>query len=273
MLFMLANLFIVCAVFFAVFGALRAIADTNYNVEAHVQEIHATYEEYQGTDEFNEKINEAFNNHIVDFLWIKNIWKQDVPWVSANITEGEYVYYSLTAEERESDAVVEIAKEQYAEIIGVVGDANRSWNGLFILVALAGLTSWASAVLSAKIMATKKKEEKKVEPKVVYSMRDTKNTADAQIPTVDPVVMGKIMKFILPAIMVWFTMMNTGALAIYIITNSVLSTLSTMGMNYPVDKLLAWQDKKAKANGKGDGKIDPNVINPHAKYFKKGEKK
>jgi len=84
-------------------------------------------------------------------------------------------------------------------------------------------------------------------------------------------MVGKVMLFVMPAIMVFFTMSSTAALAIYIITNSLIATGTTLGMNWPVDKLLAWEEKRRVARG-DTPETDTGVINPHAKYFKNKRK-
>jgi len=260
LLFMILNLFVAMAVFFSVFAALRGVADHNVNLTVaelkNAHEIAKTEGYYtpatadapaEYTSEYVTLVTEAYDKHAVGFLWIKNIWRQDVPWVNSGIYP---------------------AGDEYVEMNKILADSNetRSWNGLLVLIILAGLTSWASAWLSSKIMAQKKKTETPRAPVVNYSMRDVKNKAE-QMPTVDPVMMGRIMKIILPAMMVFFTLSSTAALAIYIIANSVLTTILTYAMAYPVDKLLKFQDKKSAQRG-DTPKFDSGVINPHAKYFK-----
>jgi len=147
----------------------------------------------------------------------------------------------------------------------------RKWNGLLILIALAGATTYLSLYLNAKFLGVKKTkgEVKAQEKKAQYSMRNVKNQADQpKAPTVDPAMMGKVMKIALPIVMVIFTFMNTAALAIYIIANSVFSTVIMLGLNYPADKLVKWQEKRAEKRGTGGPATDTSVINPHAKYFK-----
>lgn len=282
MLFMLLNLFITMAVFFSVFSALRNAAD--YNIKMTAVDLQATYAEFYNAEtnelldgktaeEFVVAVNETYESRMNGFLWIQNIWKQDIP-TSSRLTEGEYTASVLTKDERNNADLVANAKIQYENIINNVEKSNkRSWNGLLILIILAGVTSWASAWLNAKMMAAKKAKEapKQKEAVVTYSMRETKNQRDAQIPTVDPVAMGRIMKIILPAMMVLFTFMSTSALALYIITNSIMSTALTYATNWPVDKILERQEKKRIERGESD-EVDPNIINPHSKYFKNKRK-
>jgi len=272
MLFMILNLFVTMAVFFSVFGALNSVASHNVNLMSqNLQNAYVLHYENgtleEGTLEgrtFAEDINQIYRDHTIGFLWVDNIWKSDTPTNSA-LTFGEF---NRGVREHTTQ---ETAQAQYNHIMANLdSDQTRSWNGLFLLIALAGITAWASAHIASKVMAKKKSDEdnKPKEEKVYHSMRDAKNQNDQQLPTVDPVMMGKIMKIILPTIMVFFTLSATSALAIYIIMSSIMSTIITMGMGYPVDKLLAWQEKRKAANGDGPDSYDPQTINPHAKYFK-----
>ena len=294
-LFMVINMFVTMMIFFSIFGALRGVATHNEKIQIHAIQTayHQVYEEFAGdtgNDEFKKAlgkaVNDAYAEHSISFLWIKNVWRQDVPWGS----HYDYLHYNFMNHSRVTNADIEahlgvaiedttknqrtrarnqIREAQFKAIYpGIDSSYKRSWNGLLILIILAGTTSWASAYINTKMMQKKKKDEKPKEQKAEYSMRDVKDKAEQKVPTMDPVMMGRIMKIMLPAIMVYFTLMNTSALAIYIIMNSTLSTASMYGLNYPVEKLLAWEEKRKKDKGITPPEVDKSVINPHAKYFK-----
>jgi YidC/Oxa1 family membrane protein insertase len=294
-IFTLVNLFITLAVFMTIYSSLRMVA--TYNVKATVQELETVYYDFRNdpekdlaSAEFKTAINDAYKKHSVSFLWIKNIWHEDTSFSSSSITQGEYLSYSkveITQEEldtaKETDADITKTKlktEQYNLIYkNINSNYKRSWNGLFILVILAGASSWLSAFISAKTMKKMRPlqpaQKKGTEPIPVYSTRDAKEQSDPKVPNFDPATVGKTMMFILPAIMVFFTMSSTAALAIYIITNSLLSTAQTLTINYPVEKLLKWDEKRKKVRGGETPDQDdaPVVINPHTKYFKGRSKK
>jgi len=301
-IFMFINLFVTMAIFFSVFGALRFVAD--YNVGLQVHAVQGVYQEFSANDNdfapingvtFEEAINTAYSEHAVGFLWIRNIWKEDVPWTNATLTSGQFLRHVLRdAEFIPEDELILINAERIQEGLPTTSRAaiahaqfeiiynsldsthKRNWNGLLILIVLAGITSWASAYLTSKMMNKSKPTDPTTpkEQKVEYSMRNTKNQSDqSKIPTVDPVVMGRIMKIILPIVMVYFTMISTAALAIYIIMNSIITTALVAGLSYPVDKLLDWQEKRKMARGDTPPETEAGVINPHAKYFKNKRKK
>lgn len=276
LMFMLLNMFVIMAVFFSVFGALNDIADLN--VKNTVKSLQADYKTYNNTEEFDAKINKTYGERMIGFIWIKNIWRADTPWTSANVTREEYIAYAnktgyadiKDGEGKVTSSINDQLGKEFDKIFGVVKpDQKRDWNGLMILIIFAGTTTWASTVLNSMITTKKREAEKPKEEVVDYSMRDAKNRADQTAPAIDPVMMNRIMKFVLPAIMVFFTMMSTAALAIYIITSSVMGTLTTLAFNKPVDKLLEMQEKKKSARST---EVDPKIINPHSKYFKSKRK-
>ncbi|MDR0461893.1 MAG: membrane protein insertase YidC [Christensenellaceae bacterium] len=307
-LFTIINLFLTLAIFMSIFTSLRAVA--THNVVLAANNLEAVYYQYRDdpdglgltleSSEFKIALNDAYTKHNTSFLWIKNIWHEDVPWSSGTLTVAEYVNNRKV---EITDAELDVANQAIADELGVditaLPDENkksklemkieqydfiyanldashkRNWNGLLILVVLAGVTSWGSSYITARLMKTKKKTDESTKPKeavAVYSMRDAKDQTDPKAPQVDPAVVGKIMMFVLPAIMIFFTMSSTAALAIYIITNSLLSTIIAFGLGWPVDKLLAWQDKHRKARGLDPDETDKSLINPHAKYFKRKKK-
>ena len=299
--FMAINLFVTLAVFMSVFYSLRAVA--NENVRLSVRELQGVYytyldgyeliDDYEAVvpifkDEvdgktFEQAVNEAYANRKVGFLWIKNIWHQDVPWAPAAMTIGEFVSYSNDISKTQLEAIndkiadeddhlteIQFKRMQYNALYENLDSKHkRKWNGLLFLIILAGVTSWASAYITMKMNKSKQQATAPKEKVAGYSMRDVKNQTDAKMPQVDPAMVGRIMMFVLPVIMVFFTMSSTAALAIYIITNSTLSTLINFGMKWPVDKLLEYQEKRKKARGDVPTETDRSVINPHAKYFSK----
>ncbi|MCL2228559.1 MAG: YidC/Oxa1 family membrane protein insertase [Firmicutes bacterium] len=298
-LFSLLNIFIVISVFMSVFLSLQAVA--THNVRLMAQDLQAVYQEYRiegaaGEEErfregFAESLNEVYRNRNVRFLWIGNMWRQDVPWVGTILTVDEYangvnweettyVNYDMlyvSEYDNKNSLRASIVREQWETIVEHLDpEFDRPWNGLLILVLLAGVSSWLTAFLMQKFQkkAKDKTPEATVKPeeKVHLSVRDARSdSARQQMPQIDPAKIGRIMLFVMPAIMVFFAMQNTAALAIYIITNSLVQSLLAFGLNRPIDKFLDWQEKRKKERG-GDTEpvadTEGGTINPHAKYFK-----
>jgi YidC/Oxa1 family membrane protein insertase len=282
MLFMMLNMFVTLVIFFSVYAALRNVA--SYNIALTVQELQATLHQTENSDEQTraDALNATYKEHAISFLWIDNVWKQDALWAPAGLELGEYLADAsstrwITTENEDGSTSTEIVqlstedrRQEYALIMGCLDKKyQRSWNGLFLLIVLSGVTTWGSAFINTKVMAAKRREQKAKEPIVGYSMRTAVAVSADGLPTMDPAATGKIMQIVLPVMMILFTLTTTAALAIYIVTNSILSTAFTFGMNWPVNKLVAWREKRDKRSDT----IDTNIINPHAKYFKTKRKK
>jgi membrane protein insertase Oxa1/YidC/SpoIIIJ len=200
-------------------------------------------------------------------------WDNDVTWPDEVIVRNGLWNDEKT--QRNADWLILAAQRnafapvQYAEIFGAISPSQKNgWNGYLLLVVMAGGITYLSAVVNMKVMAKKTAEKEKVEPVIQYSMRDAKAEPDNSKPAPNPManpMMGKMMKFVLPAVMVLFAFSSTAALAIYIITNSAVTTATSLGMNGVADKLVAKSDKNKEEQ-------DGPVINPHAKYFKNKKK-
>jgi YidC/Oxa1 family membrane protein insertase len=258
-LVMIINLVVTLMVFFQVFGALGKIS--NENINKQVAELKDVYDsaEYQAltTDaERSKLLNAKYDETNISFLWIKNIWRPD-GWVGQTMNWEEYKAIKPGS--------ISIDEETYNEIFSYINPEHSGWNGLLILVLIAGAATYGSTVLSAYI--TNKNAPKKVGTKQVpiisYSLRDAKQQGSDQ-PTVDPAQMGKIMQYVMPIIMVVFAISSTAAMSLYIISSSVISTGLTLLLGFVINKIIKHQKPKEVK----EDKFDPTIINPHAKYFK-----
>jgi membrane protein insertase Oxa1/YidC/SpoIIIJ len=283
-------------------GIYRVYTNPEHENYAEMFGTLETDEEKQA--EFTRLINETYGKHAVGFLWIKNIWKADTPWTNSGLTPNDYMnvfdvpsviadddpgflaaqvaypdkiktkgdyYKSLSKADKKvvNTAAQTIAVKEFAAINGALDiKYKRKWNGLLFLIILAGATTWGSVYINAKMMGKKKEAEAPKEAAVQYSMRNAKTQRDGTPakPAMDPAMANKMMKFILPAVMVLFTMSSTAALAIYIITSGLLTTGINLALTWPVKKLVDWDEARRKK--RQSAPPDPTVINPHAKYFK-----
>jgi len=225
-------------------------------------------------EQFQIDIQRRFDETTVGFLWVVNIWRSD-NWSSPTHSWSDFrnaisgvdgrVSYQLNAQGMRA------LETEYRFIFSHI-HTDRNWNGLLLLVVLAGASTFLSSWINMRTMAKKKCAEeeakKQREKEAGYSIRDVKNQKEGAaangMPNIDPQVMtGKMMKFMLPSIMIIFTLTTTAALAIYIIAGSIIMTGLTFLVNMAVDKLIAHGEKKKKEAGP-----DMTIINPHAKYFK-----
>ena len=129
--------------------------------------------------------------------------------------------------ETNSDAAAGLALEQFkADFTKVTAGINEKyegqWNGFLVLIVLSGvitfLSSWL-ATLGVKTRDNKGNEVKGAKPK----------------PT---------MGIILAVVMIMFTFSYTSLFALYIITNSIMSTILTFVVNIIINKLELKKSKK-----------------------------
>lgn len=151
------------------------------------------------------------------FLWVKNIWVNDSP----NKHPIESDWESFKSTNGYSDKEGTFSEEDYAEIIAKLETEKNQANGYFILVIITILVSFLSQFVTNK---TQK--------------------AQMELQTVDGqgAASSKIMMWMMPILMAVFAFMYTAAFSIYIILSSVLSLLTTLGINAIVD--LKYKKKK-----------------------------
>ena len=272
-LFMFVNMAFMMILFITVFGSMNHIS--NYNINHQFKELQAIYVEFDinngglghDTPEFREAILARHDETRVSFLWVNNMWRPDT-WSSRTMDWGSFnsTIRQVNAAER-----VVTNQEQYNMIMYIVNSdsSNRGWNGLLLLVVLAGVTMYVSAVINARALQKKvdEKKAKEQEEEVKYSMRETLETqgdgSTPAMPQMNPAMMGNMMKIVLPLIMVVITFIYTAALALYIVVGAIMTTVYSLGTGALADKILKKQEERKKEESPG------NIINPHAKYFKK----
>ena len=165
-----------------------------------------------------------------DFLWIKNIWITDS--ALKNPVMKEWEEFRVTHEYQGNN----IGVAGYQKLIKHLDKEVNEPNGYFILVALTALTSLALQLVSAK-----------------------SQKAQMELQTVDGqgAQTQKVMQWMMPIMMGFFAFMYTSAFSIYIIVSSIISILTTFGINAIVDV----QIKKERAK-KGTEEIRGRVYVP-----------
>jgi membrane protein insertase Oxa1/YidC/SpoIIIJ len=268
------------------FTATNKVEGSIFHISNYQDRIDDRYEEndYMADDKFksfiSEKNKKTFGlnrsgkpRNKLGYWRDWSTWEQVPPAVQtqihnsymSNITTASWVEYR--------DEIATQYNAMFSD--DIIRGTQRGWNGMLFLIILAGVVTYFSTVITMKLMTSGKKKEDPAKPKEIkaqYSMRNVKNQTDGPTkPTIDPAKMTKIMKFALPVVMIFFTLISTAALAIYIIASSAFATMLTIAMKYPVNKLLEWQDKRATARGDAPPATDTEqpVINPHAKYFRR----
>lgn len=159
------------------------------------------------------------------WLWIRNIWLPDKATVTEILTHSDFV------KETES----KVTKEEYNQVMGLLlkdyENTNKA-NGYYILAIIVLFVSFFSQWLNKKISQPKSK--------------------NGQSVTVQQPGFTKILLWILPIVMMMFTITNSAIFALYIIINSLMSTLIT-----PVTTIISnkIEDKK-EAKRQAEIKVD-----------------
>ena len=298
-LFSLVNLAVMLTVFITVFQGLVGVGQ--YNVhnqfvqlrEAHNEYVYTYLDERHGGDmealleseTFAARMNYVHTQTTTSFLWIANFWQPDTMWSSQTISwdsfrgsvewiEGgilEVELYGLEGQARQYR--LNELRDEYNAIFGVIDANDRAMNGWFLLVIFAGASTFLSVWINSKFMKKNKPPEdvnKEKEEKVGYSMRTAlyNERQPNKKPAIDQAQMGRIMKYVMPVVMVIFAMTMTGALALYITISSLVTTGLAYLQNLAVAKIIKMQDAKKEKQEK-EGGADMTIINPHAKYFKR----
>jgi len=222
-----------------------------------------------------------YNETRVSFLWIHNMWQSDAFWTRRNLTSDQFYNATRTTQysvfqNADGEAVSSVQandiRMQHDAIFGVIDPDRRAVNGWLLLVLLAGVATFGSTYLMQKHQranAPQKKPEDE-EENAGYSIR----TAKAQTqgggsarPGFDPQMMGKMMKYMMPALMIVVSLTMTAAMALYIVVSQLMTAGLALAMTPVIDKLVKRSQLKKKSKD-----IDEEIINPHAKFFKNKHK-
>lgn len=259
---MLVNLVLTMVIFFTLFSSLRTLS--SYQAIEQYDSLHNTYiasvsqsygsrEEYdviaaivanpeQGTAALTEEqlakwnaaqtaaqdaVQTTWDSVADNWLWVKNIWvidghKSPMPTLEAldeMATQSkieEYVNYVSAIKENNVETF------NYNQIAIMVEAKTGDWNGYYILAIMAVLFSAASQFLNDYI--TKHKNKK------------AQNLVDSANPQ------GKsmwFMKLLLPLTMAIFVFTTNAAFGIYVITNSIISMITSLIINEIIKKVFA----------------------------------
>lgn len=210
-------------------------AQTELGQDATEEQINTKAEEI-----FNQKIasaqTEVLNkyNEIKDsWLWVSSVWRPDTSASSfpdfanyaamSDLYNSDY-YKGLIGENATDEKIAEVKAEleqEYNNITKQVQEEYSGWNGYFILVILAAVVTYLAMTVT-QLMQTKKKKD---------------NTQAVQAPQNTAM---KVMKYVMPILMIIFTIGYSAAFAIYIVTNSIMSTI----LSVVFLKILEAIDKK-----------------------------
>ncbi len=162
-------------------------------------------------------------NKNTKFLWVKNIWVEDLPWKKAFITKEDYLNKTFTYSKGCSTKNISSSiknEEAYDIIMGSskLDEVKDQSNGYLILV----LLSIGSMFISQLIMSKSQKSQLELQSV------DGANGTAAQTT--------KMMMWMMPLMFGVFSFMYTASFSLYLIVSTLFSTVSTYFINIFVEK-------------------------------------
>ena len=174
-----------------------------------------------------DKYLEGTNAH--SFLWVKNIWIEDLPWKKAFIAKSAYkssFSYSKGCSCSAETISSSISDENVYNVLmgsSKLDDLKNAPNGYLILVVL----SIGSMLLSQLIMTKSQK-------------------AQLELQTVDETAQqtNKMMLWMMPIMFGVFSFMYTASFSLYLIVSTIFSMFSTILINKIVEKRFEKEIKR-----------------------------
>ena len=166
------------------------------------------------------KVAEKYIQIKDDFLWIKNVWRADKATVTEIAPYSEFK--SLTGANYISEAEYNLVMNK---LLNNYNNSNQV-NGYYILSVVVVAISLLSQWLMKKASQPKAKNGEKIV---------------AQQPG-----MGKVLMFLMPLMMLFFTLNSSSIFALYIITNTAVSTALTPVITFIANKIEDKKEEKRK---------------------------
>lgn len=176
---------------------------------------------YEATEASTAKARETWNAVKENWLWVQNIWVADAT------TNPFPTYESLKDMAKDAGSTYveyiesNIAETDYNKIAGILHAQKVKYNGYYILAILAGLVTFLSQYITGLHSKLKSKKANQLA-----------KTANAQTETTL-----KVMKIIMPIIMVMFVLTSSASFGIYILASNIASILFGEITSLIVDKM------------------------------------
>lgn len=186
-----------------------------------------------------EKVGNYYENNHESWLWIHNVWQPDT-WATIMPKYSDRTNGFSSSVNMQQFGVDE-GLSHYNAIWGAVVKTggygkNGSWNGLMLLPVLSVALSFLSIFLSQRLDRRVRKGDQQQMP--------AQNAQQA--------ASNKMMMILMPLMMAFFGFMYTGAFAIYMVCNYLLSLVSTLSLAYPVEKIVQRSFAKKEAKEKSN---------------------
>lgn len=163
------------------------------------------------------------------WLWIDNIWKSDTPWTNSVASFSEYsnsarASFKDVSIKNASDEEIgvlsasdlkSLAEVEYNQIMDPIRESAGRANGYLIVVILAAGLNLISLLVSQGKLKFKRKKKTSEE--------------------VQPQPGGWLMMILLPAIMIYITLIYNAVFGVYILVSSLVSTAATPLINWVIN--------------------------------------
>ena len=203
---MLITMLLSMVIFFTLYSSIRKFGqemlyesykelDDSYTI-AYTQ----TYKEYGNTDyATTQAVNKTLETYTSlkkkhGWLWVKNVWKSDTRTSQFVDLDAYLSHYGIAAESPEGVAIA----ARYQTITSAILNGQKNQNGYYMLIILCALITMLSQLISAKLLSPKGQKL---------------NTTN------------KVMMIAMPIFMLIFAWTSNVVFALYIITNSVMTTI------------------------------------------------
>ena len=208
--------------------AKRIDKNDNDNYDATNYETNLKY--YQkATDKATSAVAEKWDEIKDSWLWVENIWVADA-------TTSPFPTYSSLKGISSNKTIVNyietnIVESDYTTIAAIVStEGSRPHNGYYILAILVGLSTFATQLVSELHNKFKSKKAN-----TLAKLSEQNGGAAMAQPTM------KVMKIVLPIIMVIFALTSAASFSIYLLASSIVSLALGEITSLIVDKMTKKQ--------------------------------
>ncbi len=156
------------------------------------------------TEKGSESALKTWNENKDSWLWVQNIWVADAP-TNVFPTYGELKTTATNANGYYSDYVSSIDEADYNAIASIINNNNKPQNGFYILAILAGVITFLAQYISEL--------HNKLKNKKASTLANAANPQAAGSM--------KILKIIMPVIMIIFVLTSSASFGIYLLASNI----------------------------------------------------
>ena len=182
------------------------------------------------------------------WLWVDNIWRPDT-YIAGYPSFNDFRNMAnLNARFTDNQEGLTAIEQNFDIITAKIQKTYPSWNGYFILAILAGVVTYFSMVITQMTTSGKNKQPKQnVNGPLQQGNGRVENNQAQQMNGAT-----KIMKFVMPIIMIIFTLTYSATFALYIVVNSLMSLIISLISL----KILEKMDKNREIKEKNKKKVE-----------------